>query len=41
MCIYMIIDSNFGVAWKLKNDIPNAHVLDQVQIIYVNQRKIN
>ena len=28
--IIFCIDSNFGVAWKLKNEISNAHVLDQV-----------
>lgn len=24
-------ESNVGVAWRLKNEIPNAHILDQVR----------
>lgn len=25
-------ESHVGVAWRLKNEIPNAHILDQVRI---------
>lgn len=24
-------ESHVGVAWRLKNEIPNAHILDQVR----------
>lgn len=26
-------ESHVGVAWRLKNEIPNAHILDQVRCL--------
>ena len=28
--VVYVIESHIGVSWKLKNEIPNAHILDQV-----------
>ena len=30
MCVCIIVESHIGVSWKLKNEIPNSHILDQV-----------
>ena len=31
-----ITESHIGVSWKLKNEIPNAHILDQVCLLYIH-----
>ena len=31
MCLFyvLLLESHVGVAWRLKNEIPNSHILDQ------------
>ena len=30
--IHTSVESHIGVAWRLKNVIPNSHILDQVSL---------